>query len=103
MPDFTDGMKKLALSAYQNSQPADICYGTVVSGSPLAVCVEELKMTLGQTLLAVPDYLRDWEIPVSVDGKIGAGILPWALRAGDRVILIKKAGGQKYVVLGRKG
>lgn len=103
MPDFTDGIKKLALSALENSQPSDLCFGTVTGVAPLAVQVEELKITLGAALVVVPDYLKDWTIPVTVDGKSGLGVLAWALKPGERVILIKKAGGQKYVILGREG
>lgn len=103
MSDFTDGIKKLAMSALENSQPSDVCFGTVSAVNPLAVRIEDLKMTLGAALVVVPDYLKDWSMPVTVDGKSGTGVLPWGLKPGDRVILLKKAGGQKYVILGREG
>lgn len=103
MSDFTDGIKKLAMSAIENSQPSDICFGTVTGINPLAVQIEELKITLGTALVVVPDYLKDWTIPVTVDGGSGIGVLSWALKPGERVILFKKAGGQKYVILGREG
>lgn len=102
MPEFTEGIKKLAMSAIENSQPCDVCFGTVSAVNPLAIQVEDLKMTLGASFVTVPDYLKDWTIQVTVDGKSGTGVLPWALKVGDRVILVKKAGGQKYVILGRR-
>ena len=103
MPDFTDGIKKLAMSAVENSQPSDICFGTVQSISPFMVSVEDLKLPIGASLLVLPDYLRDWTIPVTEDGRSGIGVLSWGLKPGERVILLKKAGGQKYVILGREG
>lgn len=103
MADWTQGMKKLALQAYENSQPCDICFGSVSSASPLAVTIEQLKLTLGPKQLILTDCLLDQTIPVTVDGKKGTAVIQNALKAGEQVVLLKKSGGQKYVVLARIG
>lgn len=103
MPDWTQGMKQLALQAYENSQPCDICFGIVDSVAPLAVSVEQLKLKLGSKQLIVTDCLLDKTIAVTVDGKTGTAVIPNALKAGEQVVLLKKAGGQKYVILARIG
>lgn len=102
MPDWTKGMIKLALNAYKASQPCDLCFGTVTSTAPLTVTIEDLKLPLTKKQLVVPDYLADRIITVKVDGKTGTGLLPGALNVGDRVILMMKTGGQKYVIIGKE-
>lgn len=100
--DWAKGMAELAMNAYKASQPCDICFGTVTSQSPLSVDVEMLKLSLGEKYLVVPDYLTDRTIKVEVDGKTGTGLIPGALKVGDRVILMMKTGGQKYVIIGKE-
>lgn len=102
MPDWTIGVVKLAMNAYKASQPCDVCFGTVIGQSPLTIEVEALKLPLSEKQLIVPDYLTDRVIQVEVDGKTGTGLIPGALKAGDRVILAMKTGGQKYVVIGKE-
>ena len=100
--DWAKGMTKLAMNAYKASQPCDVCFGTVAGIYPLSVTVEDMKLPLGDKQLVLPDYLQDRTITVTVDGKTGTGVIPGALKAGDRVILTKKTGGQKYIVIGRE-
>lgn len=91
------------MNAYQSSQPCDICFGTVAAVGPLSVDIEELKLTLGEAQLLVPDYLTDRIVPVTVGGVSGTAAILGALKAGDRVILLRKSGGQRYVVIGKEG
>lgn len=102
MPDWTKGVVKLALNAYKASQPCDLCFGTVTAVAPLTVTVEDLKLPLTEKQLVVPEYLADLTITVKVDGKNGTGLIPGALKAGDRVILVMKTGGQKYAIIGKE-
>lgn len=103
MSDWIDGMRKIAMNAYQNSQPCDISFGTVVSAEPLEIKIEELKLTIGKNQIVILDCLTDRTIGVTVGGESGTAVLPGALKAGDRVVLLRKAGGQKYIVFGREG
>lgn len=103
LPDWVDGMRKIAMNAYQNSQPCDICFGTVTSAEPLEVNIEELKLTIGKNQMVILDCLTDRTIAVTVGGESGTAVLPGALKTGDRVVLLRKSGGQKYIVLGREG
>lgn len=103
MPDWVDGMREIAMNAYRSSQPCDVCFGTIASGEPLMVTIEELKLTLGKRQLVVLDYLMDRTVSVSIEGASGTAVLPGALKTGDRVVLLRKDGGQRYVILGREG
>lgn len=91
------------MNAYENSQPCDVCFGTVLSPEPILVGIEELKLTIGKPQVVVPDYLADRTVPVTVGGESGTAVIPGALKAGDRVVLLRKSGGQRYVVIGREG
>lgn len=102
MPDWTNGVVKLAMNAYKASQPCDVCFGTVMASAPLSVTIEDLKLPLTEKQLIVPEYLTDRTITVKVDGKTGTGLIPGTLKAGDRVILMMKTGGQRYVIIGKE-
>lgn len=70
---------------------------------PLEVSIEELKLTVRRMQMVVPDYLTDRTVPVTVGGESGMAVIPGALKAGDRVVLLRKSGGQKYIVIGKEG
>ena len=95
-------MRAVAMNAYRNSQPCDVCFGTVVAPMPPEVTIEELKLTVGNGQVIVPEYFSDRTVPVTVGGISGTAVIPGALKAGDRVVLFKKTGGQIYVVIGKE-
>lgn len=82
--DFLKIIKKAAMDALEASKPSDFCFGTVTSVSPLKIVVEQ-KMTLGSAQLVLTENIA----------------VKNPLKANDEVILLKKKGGQKYLVLDR--
>ena len=113
--DFVNSMKKAAVSAVEANQPSDFCFGKVTSTSPLKILVEQ-KMTLGAAQLVLTKNVTDHKIKVTVDWKTELEgddehlhditgkkeiTIHNALVVGDEVILLKKKGGQKYLVLDR--
>lgn len=117
-----DIMKRAAKDMYDNEQPTDLRFGTVVSVSPLKVQVTNL-FTIPQSMLVVPKHLTDYEVEVTVDWTTenksgGSGDSAFsshnhdvkgkkkmkvhnALKNGDKVALIRKHGGQSFYVLDR--
>lgn len=81
--DFLKMMKKAALEAIEASQPSDFCFGKVSSTKPLKVSIDQ-KLTLGVAQLVLTETISKG-----------------SLKKGDEVILLKKKGGQKYLVLDR--
>ena len=81
--DLLNAVKKAAVEAVDASQPSDFCFGKVISISPLKVSIEQ-KMTLGKAQLVMTETLS--KAP---------------LKTNDEVILLKKKGGQKYLILDR--
>lgn len=120
--DFLNAVKKAAVEAVNASQPSDFCFGKVTSAKPLKILVEQ-KMTLGAAQLVLTRNVTDFKTKVTVDWATetksgGSGESSFAshahvvsgkkeltihnaLQVGDEVILLKKKGGQKYLVLDR--
>lgn len=115
-------MKRAAKEVYENDQPTDLRFGTVVSVKPLKVQVTNL-FTIPQSMLVVPKHLTDYEVEVTVDWTTenqsgGSGDSAFAshnhdvkgkkkmkvhnaLKNGDKVALIRKHGGQSFYILDR--
>jgi hypothetical protein len=121
-----DVMKRASMEAVANAQMCDLRYGKVTSVDPLEVYVTNL-FTLPEELLVVPEHLTDYEIKVTTDGynwttedkSGGAGDASFsshnheikeiertlkvhgALKVDDKVVLLRKQGGQSYFILDR--
>ena len=120
--DLLNAVKKAAINAVNASQPSDFSFGKVIGTNPLKILVEQ-KMTLGAAQLVLTRNVTDYKTRVTVDWLTGtesggsgdssfashkhsiAGTKEMtvhnALQVGDEVILLKKQGGQKYLVLDR--
>lgn len=120
--DFLNSVKRAALEAVNASQPSDFCFGKVTSEKPLKILVEQ-KMTLSAAQLVLTRNVTDFKTKITVDWKTetesgGSGESSFdshahsisgkkeitvhnALQIGEEVILLKKKGGQKYLVLDR--
>ena len=82
--DLLNTIKKAAIDAVNSTQPSDFYFGKVTSVKPLKIFVEQ-KMTLGNAHLVLTETISK------------------SIKTGDEVILLKKKGGQKYLVLDRLG
>lgn len=109
MNDFLVAVKKAALEAVNASEPADACFGTVTSVSPLQIQVEQ-KLTLGAAQLVLTRNVTNYETEVTVDWKTELNdsvngkkkiTIHNGLVVGDKVLLFQQKGGQKYIVLDR--
>ena len=119
LPDATELvklLKKTALDAVAASKPSNVMFGRVISELPLKINVEQ-KMVLTAKQLVLSRNVTNYRNKISmhsVDGWItdhGQGInrsecyitIHNGLVVGDKVILIRQQGGQKFVVLDRIG
>ncbi len=135
MPNYNEllgVMKQAAEGVMEDSDPADVCFGTVTAASPLQVKVEQ-KFVIGKANLIVPQYLTNFTVGVkmtwntenesydhthTVEGTQSSQdshthkhsitgtkqlTINNALKVGDEVILIKQKGGQKYLIIDRVG
>ena len=111
-------IKQASMGAFESSNPVAVLFGTVVKAKPLEVNVEQ-RFTLTEDFLIVPERLIHFEIyprhsheytdttPVGQVTRDTEEALPdkivirKGLEPGDRVILLRIQGGQKYLLLDR--
>ncbi len=72
-------LKRVALEAVDASKPTVILYGTVSSITPLTIYLEQ-KRTITRGFLVVTDKVKN-------------------LVVGDKVVMIRMQGGQKYIIM----
>lgn len=72
-------IKQAAVEAVEASKPAAILFGKVSDSAPLSIFVDQ-KLTLSAEFLVITDKVK-------------------SLTVGDKVILLRMQGGQKYIVL----
>ena len=107
-----DAIRKAALSAVEAAGPVAVAFGTVTSAEPLEVNVDQ-RFTLDADFLVVPESLTRLEIDLKHHHTYGDGITGDALtvpvvvrpglQAGDRVVLLRLQGGERYLILDKGG
>lgn len=80
-----NAMKQIAENVFTAMRPADWCYGKVISLSPFQVQIDQ-KLPLKKEFLAVR-----------------TGVSASSFKVGDILILVRKQGGQEYLILDKKG
>lgn len=85
MPNMFNAMKQIAENVFEARRPADWCYGKVISLDPFQVQIDQ-KLPLKKEFLAVR-----------------TGVSAPSFKVGDKLILLRKQGGQEYLILDKKG
>ena len=78
-------MRQIAANERQAALPMTICFGKVISLDPFQVQIDQ-KLPLKKEFLAVR-----------------TGVSASSFKVGDRLILLRKQGGQEYLILDKKG
>ena len=104
-----EALKLLAYDVLQQENLTDICYGTVTETEPLKIVLEQ-KLELTESFLVLSQNVIKHTINYSMRRKDSDEnwvqyemIVEKQLKKGERVILIKMTGGQRYVVIDRVG
>lgn len=116
-----ENIRRAALSAVEQSKPAGIYFGTVTSISPLQVNIEQ-KLTLEAPQLILSSLVQNFTVEMTVDhmteeagGDEESTLVPHkhnyvgtkqfqvllGLKKGEKVMLMRMQGGQKYVIMDR--
>ena len=85
MPDMFNAIKQIAENVFEARRPADWCYGKIISLDPFQVQIDQ-KLPLKKEFLAVR-----------------TGMSASSFKVGDKLILLRKQGGQEYLILDKKG
>lgn len=107
-------IKQAARDMYYTMKPTEICFGTVENVSPLQIRVDA-KLLLEDIQVILTRNVIDYDVEITVDhvtevdygpaghthGYVGRKVFRVnnALVQGEKVILIRVQGGQKYLVL----
>jgi len=97
MDDIVKMFRIAAKEAIEASDPTAIEFGVVTSVTPLKILVEQKKL-LTMTQLILTRNVRDYEVDMTVEQVKKKFIVHNALKLGDKVMLVKMQGGQKYIV-----
>ena len=113
-----EALKQNALDAYQQTNPAAVLYGVVISAKPVEIQVT--KLTLSEEFLILTRNVKKYKVKadaqyqgdgtIEIEGIDQTGLKELAaeeievtvhneLEEGDKVILLQVQGGQEYVVL----
>lgn len=130
---LVEKIKRTAQEANEAAKPVNVCFGVVVSKSPLRIKVEQ-KMILGESQLILTRNVTNYTASITVQWEtgdhsirhkhVGNGgddteysevphrhnvvgtkkiLMHNGLEDGDEVILVRQQGGQKYIVIDRIG
>lgn len=110
-------IKKIAMDAVRAAKMCDYVTGVVTSEDPLKVKITN-SFEIGEEFLVVPQSMTDREVEVTIKKEYGwktknrSGgtgddivlenvkiMIHNALKAGDEVLMMRKSGGQEFVVI----
>lgn len=96
MSDLIEVIQKIAQDAQEGTKPTDLVFGTVAAGG---------SVILENTMLPIPAsalILTDNVVSRSVTSSDGATVqLSTGLAPGERVVMLRCASGQRFIVLSR--
>ena len=115
-------IKEIASTVIQNGEPMEVIVGEVVGVSPLAIKIDP-NLTIPEGNIILTKNTCEWTVEMSVDHVTekragGGGLAEYAshnhdytgrkkflvhnqLVVGDKVIMLKETGGQRYIALDR--
>ena len=93
-----DIMKRASIDAVDNAQMCDLRYGKVISLNPLKVQITN-QFIIPESMLVVPTKFTTVALNIILgDEQV---IVDNMLKVGDKVVLLRKQGGQSYFILDR--
>lgn len=100
MSNLIEIIKKISLGAIDSSMPSDVLYGIVTKENPIEITIEQ-KMVLTKEFLILTKNVVDYTVSIT-DGNTEKEItIHNSLKLGEKAILIRKKGGQDYIVIDR--
>lgn len=98
---WIENINKIALQAMEAGNPSDVVLGTVTKAAPLEIQIGPKTVLNARQLLlprSMADYRQEMDIPGL--GRVDATVRN-SLKAGEKVLLIQKRGGQQFLVVDR--
>lgn len=92
--------RKIKDQSTNQNELSDLVYGVVTSAAPLRIRVDS-RFEIGSEHLILSAMVQRKVISMTIDGKTGSAVVFEALKAGERVRMLRVSKGQKYYVLER--
>ena len=103
MADLNESIKRIAINVMEQSKPANVMYGEVISINPLEICVDQ-KKTYPEDFFVLTRNVTDYDTYIKKeDGEKEKYTIYNSLQKGDIVVLLRAQGGQEFVILDKKG
>lgn len=101
--ELLDNIKRIVENYINSKNLSDVVYGTLTNVSPLTVKIDSSQITIAGAFLIVPESMTEHTRDMTINGVKQKVIVHSELRVGDKVILVKKHGGQLYAMIGKGG
>lgn len=104
--ELIDVLHQIIQENNKATKPTDLCFGTVVSASPLTVQLEMSMLPIPAEALVLTDSVISRSATVTGTTSDGASYsitvpIQNALQAGEKVLMLRCAAGQRFIILSR--
>lgn len=105
-------IKQIALNTVESTKPTAFFVRTISTVNPLSIVFDQ-KITLDATKIIVPETLTKRTVKLEIEVKIEESeghkhvvkvteaTLDGGLKVGDKVLLAREQGGQRYIIIDR--
>lgn len=100
MSELIEVLKMINQENRRAEKPTDITFGTVSSVSPLTIQLEDTMQPIPAAALILTDNVKAKTAEVK-GGNGGSVVIREGLSAGNKVIMLRAAKGQRYVILSK--
>jgi hypothetical protein len=100
--DLIEVLQGINQESYAGMKPTDLAFGTVQSLSPLTIQTESTMQPLPEEALILTDTVKAKSYSgTTSDGASFSVTINEGLAVGDRVVLLRCASGQRFIVLSK--
>ncbi|MCI8793335.1 MAG: DUF2577 domain-containing protein [Eubacterium sp.] len=98
--DLLQVIRRIAVQTVAAGKPCDYVIGTVKKENPLEISVSK-SLTLYEEFLDLLRNVTDFDTEVTIQGSRQKFTVHNSLKEGEKVLMIQKPKGQRYLILDR--
>lgn len=98
--DLLQVIRRIAVQTVAAGKPCDYVIGTVKKENPLEISVSK-SLTLYEEFLDLLRNVTDFDTEVTIQGSRQEFTVHNSLKEGEKVLMIQKPKGQRYLILDR--
>ena len=102
MSDLLSVLQQINQNGMKGMKLTDLCFGTVATASPVTITLEGTMQPIPAAAIVLCDAVKARSVTVTDSAGDSVTVpLSTALQPGERVIMLRCANGQRFVVLSR--